>query len=113
MIGRDDLAFLGTCTLKDVRRLRREPVALTGWVGIPVVITALFAIVFGRGAPTPRGILLVCDQDDTVLSTLVPGAFSRGSLAKMLSVETVTWDDGRRRIDRGDGAALLVIPEGF
>jgi len=113
MIGRNDLAFLGACTLKDLRRMRREPVALASWVCIPLIITALFSIVFGRGEATPHGVLLVCDQDDTVVSGLVPGAFSRGPLGKMLTVETVEWDAGRRRIDRGDGSALLFIPAGF
>jgi len=113
MSGPADLAFLGACTLKELRRMRREPIALAAWLGIPMMITALFSIVFGGGEVTPHGTLLLCDQDETVLSGLLPGAFSRGPLAKMLTVETVAWNEGRRRIDRGDGAALLLIPSGF
>jgi ABC-type multidrug transport system permease subunit len=105
--------FLWASALKDLRRLRRDPVSLAVWVGIPVFIAVLLSIVFHGGAATPQGRLLVVDEDESLLSSLVSGAFGQGPLSKMLVVETVKWAEGRKRIDRGDGSALLVIPKGF
>jgi len=105
--------FVRACTLKDLRRLRRDPIAVGIWLGLPIVICLLLLLVFGRGQATPQGKLLLADEDESLLSSLLAGAFGQGPLGKMLVVEKVTQQDGRRRMDRGDGSALLVIPKGF
>jgi ABC-2 type transport system permease protein len=102
-----------TCTLKELRRLRRDPIALGIWLGMPILICLLLVLMFGRGEATPQGKLLVADEDGSLVSSLLAGAFSQGPLGKMLVVEKVSERDGRRRINRGDGSALLVIPRGF
>lgn len=68
---------------------------------------------FGKGAATPQGRLLVADEDNTFLSSVLSGAFGQEPLSKMVLVEKVKADEGRKRIDRGDGSALLIIPKGF
>jgi ABC-2 type transport system permease protein len=65
------------------------------------------------GGPRPHGILLLVDQDDSLISGLVAGAYTRGELGEILTVEKVSLDEGNERIDSGDGSGLLVIPAGF
>jgi len=99
---------------KDLRRLRRDPVSIGVWLGIPVFIAALLLTLFGRGGEArPRGLLLVADQDDTLISGSLASAYTRGELGEMITVEQVPLAEGRERIGKGDGSALLVIPEGF
>jgi ABC-type multidrug transport system permease subunit len=105
--------FVWISALKDLRRLRREPIALAVWVGIPLFIALLLNLVFAGGAATPQGRLLVVDEDGSFVSSLLAGAFSQGPLGKMFVVEKVEREAGWKRIERGDGSALLLIPKGF
>jgi ABC-type multidrug transport system permease subunit len=107
------MGFLLTAVMKDLRRLRRDPLALATWLGIPLVLVVLITLVFGGGQATPQGRLLVADEDKTFLSQALTAAFSREPLAKMLVMESTGRDEGRRRMDRGDASALLIIPKGF
>lgn len=105
------MPFVWISMAKDLRRLAREPLGMAAAVGLPLVITLLVTLIFGGSRP--RACLLVADEDDTPLSALLRTAFSRQPLDKVVSVEGVSWQEGRRRLDRGDGSALLLIPEGF
>ena len=105
--------FIWSTALKDLSRRRRDPLALVGWVGIPLVITLLLQLVFGGGQATPHGLLLVADQDGSFASSLLLGAFNQGKLSEMFAVEKVELEAGRARIHKGDGSALLIIPQGF
>lgn len=101
------------CFRKDMRRWLRDRAALAAWVGIPVFVGLLLALVFGRGEARPRGVLLVADLDRTFLSRAVSRAYTGGELGRMLTVEAVELAEGERRIRGGGASALLVIPEGF
>jgi ABC-type multidrug transport system permease subunit len=105
--------FLWISTVKDLRRLRRDPISLAMWIAIPLVLAVLMNMVFDGGEATPQGLLLVQDEDKTFVSNLLTGAFRSGPLAKMLLLEEVKPEEGRARIDRGDGSALLIIPKGL
>jgi ABC-type multidrug transport system permease subunit len=108
------MRFVIGSALKDLRRLRRDPLGLGVWIAIPVIIGLMLTLLFGGGSsPTPRGLLLVADEDETVLSGFLAGSFDRGPMAKMITVERVERGEGRRRLDRGDGSALLIVPKGF
>lgn len=98
---------------KDLQRWLRDRAALASWVGIPVFVGLLLALVFGRGETRPQGVLLVADLDQTFLSRSVAPAFTQGELGRIFTVAPVELDEGLRRIRRGDGSALLVIPQGF
>ena len=98
---------------KELRRYRRDPLGLAAWIGIPVVLAVLLFLLFGRGSPTPHGRVLVADEDESFFSRMLAGAYSQGPMAEMLAVEAVTAEEGRRRMDRGEAAALVIIPEGF
>jgi ABC-type multidrug transport system permease subunit len=99
---------------KDLIRIRRDPVSVAVWLGIPVFIAVMMLTLFGRGGEArPQGLLLLADQDDTFLSGALGNAYTRGELGEMITVEQVPLDVGRERISRGDGSALLIVPEGF
>jgi ABC-type Na+ efflux pump permease subunit len=97
---------------KDLSRWRQDGSALLIWILIPFVIGGLMTFVVGDGAK-PHGVLLLVDQDDSLLSGLVAGAYTRGELGELLSVEKVTLEEGTAKINAGDASGLLLIPEGF
>jgi ABC-2 type transport system permease protein len=105
--------FLFLSARKDLQRLIREPVMLAVWLGIPLMVTALLSIVFGGDSVTPHGLLLVADEDGSMVSSMVSGAFTREPLSGMVTVENVKQEEGRGRIGSNRGSALLVIPKGF
>jgi ABC-type multidrug transport system permease subunit len=105
--------FLFASARKDLQRLRREPVQLAVWMGIPLMATVLLSLVFGGEGVTPHGLLLVADEDGSMVSSIVSGAFTREPLSDMVTVEKVLQAEGRRRIDNNRGSALLIIPKGF
>lgn len=93
--------------------MRRDPLALATSFGIPLVLVTLITLVFSGGQAAPQGRLLVADEDKTLLSQALSAAFSREPLSKMLLMETTGREEGRRRMDRGDASALLIVPKGF
>jgi ABC-type multidrug transport system permease subunit len=107
------MRFLWISAVKDLLRLRREPVTLLTWVGVPSLIAILLVVIFGRGEARPHGTLLIADEDRGIGAMLLAGAFSQGSLGDMITVEKVNRADGRRRMDKGGASALLIIPKGF
>ena len=100
---------------KDLQRALRDPVGLLVWMGIPLVIGSLIALAFGgTDGPAPQAHVLVVDQDESFLSNLLLSALTQaGGSDGLIQTEQVELEEGQRRIDDGDGSALLVIPEGF
>ena len=100
---------------KDLRRSRHNLIELVMWMGIPLIIGGVIVLSFGGtggGAP-PQAHVLVVDEDDTFGSNFLVNALSQDDSAAPIRAESVTMAEGRRRIDAGDGSALLIIPEGF
>lgn len=110
---RGDLRFLLASAAKDLRRLRRDPLSLVLWAGIPLTIGLLMNLAFGGNGTTPRARLLIDDRDGSFVSALLVAAFGQGELAEVVQAEQVDSAAGRSRIEQGDASALLVIPEGF
>jgi len=108
------MRFIWISVVKDLRRWRRDPFTLAVWLAIPLALAVLMNVVFGGGGkPAPRGVLLIDDEDNTFASRVVSGVFHRDPLDQMLTLERVRREEGRRRMDRGEASALLVIPAGF
>jgi ABC-type multidrug transport system permease subunit len=107
------LSFVWTVLRKDLLRLQRDPFTLLAWLGVPLVLAVLMNLVFGGRQITPQGVLLIADEDRSFGSAMLSGAFGYGDLPKMLVVKKVSRDAGRDVMERGDAAALLVIPAGF
>jgi ABC-type multidrug transport system permease subunit len=96
---------------KDIRRRLADPAALAIWIGIPLVLAGLLSFISDTAGGAPRARVLLVDQDNTLVSGLVPGAMSRGNAP--IDIEQVTLAEGRRQIGDGEATALLVIPAGF
>jgi len=56
--------FFWLSTVKDLRRYRRDASALALWFLLPLVITGMIGLVFGRGDGRAQGLLLIADEDD-------------------------------------------------
>jgi ABC-type transport system involved in cytochrome c biogenesis permease component len=67
----------------------------------------------GPDGASPTGLLLIADEDNSLLSGLVAGAYAQDQLGELIQVEQVSVDDGETRIGAGDGSGLLIIPSGF
>lgn len=107
------MGFVLATAKKDIVRRLRDPLGLAIWMGLPLLIVGMLVLVFGQGGGTPQGFLLLADEDDSIVSNVVAGAFSQEPLAEMVTVERVEQSDGRERMDRGEASALLVVPAGF
>lgn len=107
------MRFVLATARKDLLRIARDWPALLVWIAIPLAVGALLVLMFGSGGGGPSGRLLVVDQDESLGSRLLTGAFQQGPLAGIFEVEAVELAEGRRRIEKGDASGLLVVPEGF
>jgi len=99
---------------KDLRQRARDPFSILIWAGIPFGVLFVFSLAFGGGGDVkPQARVMVVDEDGNLLSGLLTGAMDQGQLAELIDLEPVTREEGERRIAKGDGTALLIIPEGF
>ena len=106
-------SFLLNSLRKDLARWRRDKTALLISLGIPFLVGGLITSMIDGGDGTPTGILLVADEDETLLSGLVVGAFSQEQLGDLIIVEQVTTKEGTLRINDGDASGFLTVPVGF
>jgi ABC-type multidrug transport system permease subunit len=108
------MRFVLVAAAKDLRRRLADRAALVIWVGIPLILAFLMNLVIGGDdGVTPRARVLVVDEDQTLLSGFLSGGGGRGGVGNLVDLETVTRDEGQRRIDAGDASALLIVPAGF
>ena len=107
------MRFIFLSALKDLRRMRHDPLTLATWIGTPVLVSLLLVAFFGHEQPKPQGLVLIADQDKTFLSALVMHAYTQDKLGEMFTVQQVPLQEGRRRINSGDGSALVIIPKGL
>ncbi|MDH3747960.1 MAG: ABC transporter permease [Gammaproteobacteria bacterium] len=108
------MRFVSASVKKDLARWWQDSTAILIWLGIPFLIGGLItSMIAGQNGGTPTGVLLIADQDDSVLSGLVAGAYAQDQLGELISVEQVTLDEGEKRIASGDASGFLTIPAGF
>lgn len=103
-----------SAALKDLKRQLNDPLGLLMWLLIPLAIGVLITLATGgSNGAAPTALLLIVDEDESLASGLLAGAFAQGALGDLVVAEQVTRDSGLERIDSGDGSALLIIPAGF
>ncbi len=105
--------FLIASVRKDLKRWARDRVAMLIWFGIPMLIGGLITSMMDGGSAGPSGKLLIADEDDSLVSGFVVGAFTQEQFGDLFVVEQVTVEDGERRINDGEASAFLTIPDGF
>ena len=98
---------------KDLARWRQDLTAIMIWLGIPFLIGGLITMMIDGGGGTPTGVLLIADQDNSLLSGFVAGAYSQDQLGELIVAEQVSLEEGEERINNGDASGFLIIPEGF
>jgi ABC-type multidrug transport system permease subunit len=104
--------FVLVAAAKDIRRRMADPAALSMWIGLPLILGGLLSFISSVGGDAPpRARVLLVDQDNTLISGLLPTAVGQGNAP--IDIEEVTLEEGHRRIGGGEATALLVIPRGF
>ena len=107
------MSFLIASVKKDLSRWRQDKTALLIWLGIPFLIGGLITSMIDGGDGTPTGLLLIADQDQSLLSGFVAGAYSQEQIGDLIVVEKVSVEEGEARINDGGASGFLIIPEGF
>ena len=107
------MSFLLSSVKKDLSRWRLDKTAILVWLGIPLMVGGLITSMFSGAGVKPTGVLLIADQDESLLSGLVAGVYSQGELGELISVEKVSVEAGTERIDAGEASGFLIIPQGF
>ncbi len=105
--------FLFASVRKDLARWRQDRTAFLIWLGIPFLIGGLLTLMMDGGSGTPTGVLLIADQDDSLLSGIVVGAYNQDQLGELIVVEKVSAVEGEKRISDGEASGFLTIPAGF
>jgi len=108
------MSFLLASFRKDLSRWRQDGMAVVFWLGIPLTIGGLMtAMADSGGGSSPTAVLLIHDQDDSLLSGAIAAAYSQGQLSQLIAVEQVSLEQGTERINAGEASGFLIIPEGF
>ncbi|MEE4272225.1 MAG: ABC transporter permease [Thermoanaerobaculales bacterium] len=104
---------IGALICRDLNRYRRNPGRTALLFALPLVMSGLFALVFGGGGGGDVSIrVLLWDEDDSLLTILAEGAAGRSGEAARLDVIPVG-SEGPDMMENGEASALLHIPAGF
>jgi len=99
---------------KDIARWRQDRISFLIWLAIPLMIGGLLTLLTsGSGNGGPSGTLLIDDQDNTLISGLVAGAFTQEQMGDLFIVQQVTAEEGAALMEAGDASGFLTIPKGF
>jgi ABC-type transport system involved in cytochrome c biogenesis permease component len=98
---------------KDIARWRQERNSFLIWLAIPLMIGGLLTLMSAGGGSGPSGTLLVDDQDDTLISGFVVGAFTQEQMGDLFVVQRVTAVEGAALMEAGEASGFLTIPSGF
>jgi ABC-type Na+ efflux pump permease subunit len=108
------MSFVVASFKKDIARWRQDWLSILIWLAIPFLMGGLITAMVDRGDDGgPLGTLLIADEDDTLLSGFVAGAFAQDQFSDLLGVQKVSIEEGTELILAGEASAFLTIPEGF
>jgi ABC-2 type transport system permease protein len=106
-----------TIAAHHIRRVVKNPGLILVMLAIPLTIAVMEYFAFGRTAAVgklPPTTVLFLDEDDTLLSGVLPQVFSGGPAKDFFELSQVP--DKATAVDtfkRGRAAALIVVPRGF
>jgi len=97
---------------RDLNRYLRNPVRTALLFAMPLVMAAIFALVFGGGVDDISIKVLLWDEDDSLISLLASGAANADQGGQQLDIVPVGVE-GLALMDKGEASALIHIPAGF
>jgi ABC-type Na+ efflux pump permease subunit len=97
---------------KDIARWRQDRNAFLIWLAIPLMIGGLLTLLTS-GGDGPSGTILIDDQDNTLTSSFVVGAFTQEQMGDLFVVQQVTAEEGVELMEAGKASGFLTIPAGF
>ena len=101
--------------LKDFRRDLKRPWSILLFATLPVIMTGLIAVVFGRGGrsgPVPTVHVAILDQDKDLVPRMLSYLLTEGDIAERVQLHSVqSRDEGLRLLEKGRASALIVLPE--
>jgi len=98
---------------RDLVRYLRNPVRTAMLFAVPLMLSGIFALVFGGGGVEQISIkVLLFDEDDSLLSKLLDGAGGSSAADQRLEIVSVG-DEGYEMMERGEASALIHLPKGF
>lgn len=102
--------------LKDFRRDLKRPWSILLFATLPVIMTGLIALVFGRGGgssgPVPTIHVAILDQDKDLVPRMLSYLLTQGDIAEKVQLHPVqNLDEGLRLLEKRRASALVVLPE--
>jgi ABC-type multidrug transport system permease subunit len=98
---------------RDLVRYLRNPVRTAMLFAVPLMLSGIFALVFGGGGVDQISIkVLLFDEDDSLLSKVLEGAGGSSEMDQKLDIVPVG-AEGYEMMDRGEASALIHLPKGF
>ena len=107
---------LPSLVLKDFRRDLKRPWSILLFATLPVIMTGLIALVFGRrggsSGPVPTIHVAILDQDKDLVPRMLSYLLTQGDIAERVQLHSVqNRDEGLRMLERRKASALVVLPE--
>jgi len=99
----------------DFKRRLKNPLGIVLMMLIPLVMTLLVGLVFGRGEERNLPVIkvLMVDEDEGFMSELVSRGLRQDTLAAFMDLQPVEAAEGKRMMDEGEASAMIIIPKGF
>ncbi|MCX5753015.1 MAG: ABC transporter permease [Candidatus Krumholzibacteria bacterium] len=99
----------------DMKRRLRSPVSIICMFLIPLGLTLLVGLVFGRHGKVELSHIkvLIADDDRGFAANFLKQGMKQGKLAELIDLVEVDPAEGRSLMDRGKASALIEIPKGF
>ena len=98
---------------RDLVRYLRNPVRTAMLFAVPLMLSGIFALVFGGGGADQISIkVLLFDEDDSLLSKVLEGAGGSSEMDQQLDIVPVG-AEGYEMMERGEASAMVHLPNGF
>jgi ABC-2 type transport system permease protein len=99
---------------RDLTRYLRNPVRTAMLFAVPLMLSGIFALVFGGGGGGDQISIKVFlfDEDDSLLSKLLEGVDGSSEMKQQLEIIPVG-EEGYELMERGEASALIHLPKNF
>ncbi len=106
-----------TLIAKDLRRIRRNPLAILIQIGVAMLLVTVIGLAFGPQAKSGSGMspikLSIVDEDKSVFTELLQNSLSSKEFSQYFDTHFLEREEALQQINDNELSAVLVIPEGF